>query len=147
MERSDFSIICDGVEVPCQKHVLSAASPVFAAMVENRHLEAIEGKAKIEISEEAGRAFVRYMYTGELKESMLKEQTVAFLELGDKEQELAEAELLKQLDKKNMVEFVSVGDFHNSNKIFEAALKMTKFNMAWLRNQVSYRMSNKLKIF
>ena len=34
-------------------------------------------------------------------------------------------------DKKNIVEFVSVGD-----KIFEAALKMTKFNMAWLRNQV-----------
>ena len=149
MERSDFSIICDGVEVPCHKHVLSAPSSVFAAMVENQHLEAIEGKAKIEISEEAGRAFVRYMFTGELEESMLKEQTVAFLELGDKYnmQELAEAELLKQLDKKNMVEFVSVGDFHNSNKIFEAALKMTKFNMAWLRNQVSYRMSNKLKIF
>ena len=152
MERNNFSIICDGVEVLCHKHVLSAPSSVFAAMVENQHLEAIEGKAKIEISEEAGRAFVRYMFTGELEESMLKEQTVAFLELGDKYnvqqlKNLAEAELLKQLDKKNMVKFVSVGDFHNSNKIFEAALKMTKFNMAWLRNQVSYRMSNKLKIF
>ena len=145
MERNNFSIICDGVEVLCHKHVLSAPSSVFAAMV-----EAIEGKAKIEISEEAGRAFVRYMFTGELEESMLKEQTVAFLEDKYNVQQLknlAEAELLKQLDKKNMVEFVSVGDFHNSNKIFEAALKMTKFNMAWLRNQVSYRMSNKLKIF
>ena len=56
--------------------------------------------------------------------------------------ELTKAEVLKQLGKENMVEFVSVVDFHNSNKIFEAALKMTKFNMAWLRNQVSYRMSN-----
>ena len=83
MERSDFSIICAGEEIPCHKHVLSAASSVFAAMVENQHLEAIEGKVKIDISEEAGRAFVRYMYTGELEKSMLKEQTVAFLELGD----------------------------------------------------------------
>ena len=63
MERSDFSIICNGVEISCHKHVLSAASPVFAAMVENQHLEAIEGKAKIAISEEVGQAFVRYMCT------------------------------------------------------------------------------------
>ena len=81
------------------------------------------------------------MYTGKLEESMLKEQPVILLELGDKYdvQELkglAEAELLKQLDKKNMVQFVSVGDFHNAKKIFEAALKMTKCNMAWLRSQV-----------
>ena len=109
--------------------------------LENQHLEAIEGKAKIEISEEAGRAFVRYMFTGELEESMLKEQTVAFLELGDKYnvqqlKNLAEAELLKQLDKKNMVELVYIGDLFNAKKIFEAALKLTKSNMTWLRSQV-----------
>ena len=34
--------------------------------------------------------------------------------------------MLKQLGKENMVEFVSVVDFHNSNKIFEAALKSQK---------------------
>ena len=40
--------------------------------------------------------------------------------------ELTKAEVLKQLGKENMVEFVSVVDFHNSNKIFEAALKSQK---------------------
>ena len=153
MERSDFSIICDGVSVPCHKHVLSAASPVFAAMVDNQHLlEGIEGKAKIvEISEEVGHAFVRFMYTGELEDRMLKEQPVVFLELGDKYdvkdlKNLAEAELLAQLDKKNMVEFLSVGDFHNANKIFEAALKMTKSNMTWLRSQVCVEKIGKFSI-
>ena len=50
--------------------------------------------------------------------------------------DLAEGELLRQLNRKNMVELVSIGDTHNANKILEAALKMTKANMSWLRSQV-----------
>ena len=50
--------------------------------------------------------------------------------------DLAEAELMKQLDKKNMVELVYIGDLFNAKKIFEAALKLTKSNMTWLRSQV-----------
>ena len=152
MEGSDFSIVCNGVGIPCHKHVLSAASPVFAAMVKNQHLEAIESKANIGISEEVGRAFVKFLYTGELEDGVLKEAAVFFLELGNKYdvpelKDLAESELLQQLDKKNMVELVSIGDLHNANKIFEAALKMTKSNMAWLRNQVCLQGSgNHLKI-
>ena len=141
MQRSDFTMVFSGAEVPCHKNVLAAASPVFEAMVENQHLEAIESKANIEVSEEVGRAFVKFIYTGEIEEEILKDQAVAFLELGEKYdiqvlKEMAEAKLLMLLDKKNMVEFVSLGDHYNANKIFEAALKMTKANMTWLRNQV-----------
>ena len=50
--------------------------------------------------------------------------------------DIAEGELLIQLDRKNMVEFISIGHTFNANKILEAALKMTKANMAWLRSQV-----------
>ena len=35
-----------------------------------------------------------------------------------------------------MVRFLSIGDLFNAKKIFEAALKMTKANMTWLRSQV-----------
>ena len=52
MERTDFTLVFDGVEVACHKHILSTASPVFEAMVENQHLEAIESKASIQLSEE-----------------------------------------------------------------------------------------------
>ena len=84
---------------------------------------------------------VKYLYTGELEENILKEQTLAFLELGQKYdiqelKDLAEQEMLEQLDRKNMVEFVFMGDLFSAEKIFEAALKMTKANMSWLRNQV-----------
>ena len=141
MQRSDFTLVFNRAEVPCHKIVLAAASPVFEAMVESRHLEALESKANIELSEEVGRSFVKYLYTGELEENILKEQTLAFLELGQKYdiqelKDLAEQELLEQLDRKNMVEFVFMGDLFSAEKIFEAALKMTKANMSWLRNQV-----------
>ena len=141
MERTDFTLIFEGVEVPCHKHILSAASSVFEAMVKNQHLEAIESKSNIKLSEKVGKAFVRFIYTGELEESLLKEEAVPFLELGDKYdvqelKDLAEGELLKQLNRKNMVELLSIGDIFNSTKIFEVALKMTKANMAWLRSQV-----------
>ena len=141
MQRSDFTLVFNRAEVPCHKIVLAAASPVFEAMVESNHLEALESKANIDLSEEVGRSFVKYLYTGELEENILKEQTLAFLELGQKYdiqelKDLAEQELLEQLDRKNMVEFVFMGDLFSAEKIFEAALKMTKANMSWLRNQV-----------
>ena len=141
MQDANFTLVFNGSEVPCHKHVLAAASPVFEAMVDSQHLEGIESKANIDLSEDVGRAFVRFIYTGELPVDILKEHTSAFLELGDKYdvqelKDLSEGELLEQLDKKNMVEFVHIGDLFKASKIFEAALKMTKANISWLRSQV-----------
>ena len=143
MQDTNFSLVFTGTEVFCHKQVLAAASPVFEAMVGNEHLEAKESKANIVgISEEVGRAFVKFIYTGELEDEVLKEYVVVFLELGDKYdiqelKDLAEGELLIQLDKKNMVEFLSIGDDFHANRLFEAALSMAKANLSWLRSQVS----------
>ena len=83
MEHTDFTLVFNREEVPCHKHILAAASPVFEAMVKNKHKEAIECKAKIELSEEVGRAFVRFIYTAEMEKSMLEEHASAFLAMGE----------------------------------------------------------------
>ena len=44
--------------------------------------------------------------------------------------------MLVQLDKKTKVRFVEIGEIFRAEKLFEAALKMTKTNMSWLRSQV-----------
>ena len=143
MQNTNFSLVFNGSEVFCHKQVLAAASPVFEAMVGNEYLEAKESKANIVgISEEVGRAFVKFIYTGELEDEVLKQYAVAFLELGDmydiqELKDLSEGELLIQLDKKNMLEFLSIGDDSNAKRLFEAALSMTKANISWLRSQVS----------
>ena len=118
-------------------------------MVENKHREAIESKANIKLLAEVGRVFVRFIYTGDLEEELMKEQAQAFLELGEmydlqQLKDMAEAELVRQLKKDTMVEFLSLGDIFRANKIFEAALKMTKANIAWLRSQVHCDEKNNL---
>ena len=79
----------------------------------------------------------------------LEMHALAFMELGEKYDVqhlklLTEGEMLRQLDRKNMVEFFSIGSLFRANKILEAALKLTKANMAWLRSQVSLAQFNSL---
>ena len=121
MERTDFTLVFDGHEVPCHKHILAAASPVLKAMVENQHAEAITSKANIELSEEVGRAFVRFIYTGNMDEGLLKDQAPAFLELGEmydlrELKDAAEEELMMQLDKKSMVRLLLIGEIFRADK-------------------------------
>ena len=102
--------------------------------MEGQNKEASENRATIELSEDVGIAFVGFIYTGELEEGVLRDEVVAFLELGDKYdvqdlKDLAEVEMLKQLNTENMVEFLSLGDHYNAKRILEAALKLTKANM------------------
>ena len=141
MERPDFTLVFDGQEVACHKHILAAASPVLRALTENQHREAIESKANMSISEDIGRAFVRYVYTGKLDEHILQEHAAPFLELGEmydleELKSTAERELLGQLNLKSMVRLLSFGELLGANELFEAALKMTKTNISWLKTQV-----------
>ena len=141
MEETDFTLVFGDEEVPCHKIILAAASPVFKAMVENGHKEAIEGKASIEFSGDVGRALVQFIYTGDVQKDILEEHASAFLALGELYdllvlKDMAETELLSQLEKENVVELISIGEDFRAEKIFEAALKMAKANMSWLRSQV-----------
>ena len=52
--------------------------------------------------------------------------------------DMGEKELLSHLDKENMVDLISIGKTFRAEDIFEAALKMTKINMTWLRNHFRY---------
>ena len=129
------------MEVPCHKIVLAAASPVLEAMVENKMREAIESKADIKLTEEVGKGFLQYLYTSNLQEDLLKEHAPAFLSLGEmydlpELKDMAETELVLQLDKENMVAMISIGETFRADRLLEAALKMTKVNLSWLRSQV-----------
>ena len=91
-----------------------------------------------------GRALVQFIYTGNMQEGLLEEQPAAFLAMGEmfdlqELKDLAEKELLIQLDKDNMLAMISLGELFGADKIFEAALKLTKVNMSWLRTQVEDR--------
>ena len=143
MEDTNFTLIFEGKEVPCHKHILAAASPVLEAMVKNKHREAVECEATmVDLSEEAGQAFLRYIYTGKVQENLLNKLALAFLALGEMHdlqdlKNMAVTELLGRLEKENMVDMASIGEFFRADDLFEAAVRMTKANMCWLRSQVA----------
>ena len=141
MKNTDFVIMCNGNPVPCHKLILAGASPVFEAMLSNEmNKEVIEGRLELEIPVEIGKAFVETIYTGKLSASILQKEAYSFLQIGDKYQirglkDLAEEEMINQLDRENMVKLLAIGDMFRAQELREAALKFTKANLAWLRSQ------------
>jgi len=138
MSWTNFTLVFDEEELACHKVILAGASPVFAAMLENEHREAREGRATIQLPAAVGRAFLRYIYLEELEEDILKDEVVAFLELGEKYQveklkEVAEAKMLQLLHRDNMVEFLMAGDLFRAPRIKAAALQLARRSLAWLR--------------
>jgi len=146
---TDFTLEFGGEEVACHRIILGGASPVFAAMFENQHREALEGRAvtqlsTTQLSAEVGRAFVRYLYLGEIDEELLEQEVEAFLELGDKYQvdrlkELAEDTMLRMLDKTNAVPFLATGDQFRATRIRAAALRLIKASLMELRGEPAGR--------
>ena len=59
MAWTDYILEFEGEELACHRLILAGASPVLAAMLENNHREAMEGRAVIELPAAVGRAFVR----------------------------------------------------------------------------------------
>ena len=59
MSWTDFTLEFEGEELTVHRVILAGASPVLAAMLENQHREAREGRAVIQLPASVGRAFVR----------------------------------------------------------------------------------------
>ena len=66
----DFSLICEGQAVQCHKMVLSGASPVSKARVENGFKESNENGADLQCPHEVGQGLVTLLYTNELEEEI-----------------------------------------------------------------------------
>ena len=66
-KHTDVTFLVDGQEVKAHKAILVAHSTVFAAMFEHECVEKRDGKVKItDISLEALKQLLRYMYTGKV---------------------------------------------------------------------------------
>ena len=84
MINPDFMLTCEGVNIPCHRHFLMSASPMFVGMMESGLTEAKEGKTDIKCSFIVGNQLVRFVYTGKVQEDILVEHVVEFLELGER---------------------------------------------------------------
>jgi len=131
---TDFRVLCTGKSFPCHKVFLMARSSVFKSMLESNMKEAKEGAVEFKnCNETVAGNYVKFFYTGQLNEEILKENVESFLDLGEKYdlaglKELAEQDMIANLDKDNMVKFFLAGDLCNGKKIKAAAKSFLRQN-------------------
>lgn len=130
------------VPVPAHKAVLASRSPVFRAMLENQMEESLSGTIKIgDVSYDALRAFVNYLYTAEI--SLDEDMACDLLILAEKYQvqhlkDYCEKFLVSKLNWDNSIMSYTFAHQHNAKHIVEAALNLITDNMDKLTTREEY---------
>ncbi|XP_031128331.1 BTB/POZ domain-containing protein At4g08455 isoform X2 [Ipomoea triloba] len=131
------------VPVPAHRAVLASRSPVFRAMLENEMEESLSGTIKIsDVSYDALRAFVNYLYTAEacLDENMACDLLV----LAEKYQvkhlkTYCEKFLISKLNWENSLVNFAFAHQHNAKNLLDAALALIMDNMDKLSKREEYK--------
>jgi len=146
---SDFCVICNGKSFPCHKVFLMARSPVFKTMIEGNMKEAKEGSVEFNnCTETVVESFVKFFYTGNVDEEILKENAVSFLDLGEqydiaKLKAITEQAMIANLDKENMLSFFQAGELYKGKKIKAAAKIFLRQNRRSLVDQKDWKNARK----
>ena len=140
MIKTDFMLTCEGQNIPCHRHFLVAASPMFAGMMKSGMKESEEGKADINCSITVGKELVRFIYTGKVEEDILVENMIQFLELGgrfimEKLKMFAEVKMLNMLSMGNMTRFYVAGDGYGAERIRDKAKSLLKINLRKIKEK------------
>lgn len=134
--------ITNSVPVPANKAVLASRSPVFRAMLETEMEESLSGTIKLsDVSYDALRAFVNYLYTAEA--CLDDEMACDLLVLGDKYEvkhlkSYCEKFLISKLNWETSLMSYSFAHRHNANNLLEAALSLILDNMDQLSKREEY---------
>ncbi|XP_021896528.1 BTB/POZ domain-containing protein At4g08455 [Carica papaya] len=123
----------DGTPVPAHKALLVSRSPVFKAMLENEMEESRSGTIKIsDVSYEALRAFINYLYTAEacLDERMAYDLVVLAEKYQVKHLKAhCEKFLVSKLNWNNCLMNYAFAHQHNAKQMLDAALSLIIDNM------------------
>ncbi|KAL0351540.1 UNVERIFIED_CONTAM: BTB/POZ domain-containing protein [Sesamum calycinum] len=133
---------CNSPSIPAHRAVLTSRSPVFRAMLENEMEESLTGTIKIgDVSYDALRAFVNYLYTAEacLDEHMACDLLV----LAEKYQvkhlkTYCEKYLMSRLNWENSLPYYAFAHQHGAKSLLDAALSLIMDNMEKLSKREEY---------
>jgi speckle-type POZ protein len=135
--------VANPVPVPAHKAVLASRSPVFRAMLENEMEESRSGTIKIgDVSYDALRAFVNYLYTAEA--SLDEQMACDLLVLAEKYQvknlkTYCEKFMMSKLNWENSLLTFAFAHQHNAKNLVDAAQSLILDNMDKLSKREEYK--------
>jgi len=142
---TDFRVICNGKSFSCHKAFLTVQSSVFKAMMENNMTEAKEGNVELKnCTETVAESFVKFFYTGQVDEEILRENAASFLDLGEMYdlaglKAVSEQAMIANLDKDNMLSYFLGGDLYRGGNIRAAAKTFLRQNWGSLVEQEGWK--------
>ncbi|KAH6782618.1 BTB/POZ domain-containing protein [Perilla frutescens var. hirtella] len=133
---------CNSPSIPAHRAVLTSRSPVFRAMLENEMEESLSGTIKMsDVSYDALRAFVNYLYTAEacLDEHMACDLLV----LAEKYQvkhlkTYCQKYLMSRLNWENSLPYYAFAHQHGAKTLLDAALSLILDNMDKITKREEY---------
>jgi len=142
---TDFRVVCNGKSFACHKAFFTVRSSVFKAMMENNMKEAEEGNVELKnCTETVAESFVKFFYTGQVDEEIMRENASSFLNLGEKYdlaglKAISEQAMIATLDKDNMLSYFLGGDLYRGGNIRAAAKTFLRQNRASLVEQEGWK--------
>lgn len=136
MSTADFSLECEGEVIPCHGLVLRAASQAFRGMLEQPGGD----RVALQCTAQAGRALVRFLYTGDIEDTLLVELLgLADMLLVEELRRRVEARMVGILARTNMVEFLLAGEAHHGARVRKEAMRFLRANLAWLKGRQGWK--------
>ncbi|KAG6388635.1 hypothetical protein SASPL_150067 [Salvia splendens] len=135
-------IPCNSPSIPAHRAVLTSRSPVFRAMLENEMEESLSGTIKMnDVSYDALRAFVNYLYTAEA--SLDEHMACDLLVLAEKYQvkhlkTYCERYLMSRLNWENSLPYYAFAHQHGAKTLLEAALSLILDHMDKVTKREEY---------
>ncbi|XP_043288340.1 TD and POZ domain-containing protein 3-like [Venturia canescens] len=136
----DVTLVFDNEEIPAHKSVLAAHSEVFQAMFSSRMTENEENRVTIvDIDAKLFREFLNYLYTGQVNN--LKDSVEEMIMVADKYQvtelkEMCANFMLKNLNTKNVVQYILIADKLCCNKLKKEALHLLQNSLSVYENVI-----------
>jgi len=139
-EYADFTIVCEGEKFHCNEAILRVRSPVLNKMFQQKMKESTTRELKLDdVSRGTIRAFLEYIYTGEVKESSVDDYSELIF-MADKYHVPGLLELcfhkLPEIEDDKVLNILILADRHNLEKFKNVAMqRIIKDKQKFLKNE------------
>ena len=140
--HSDVVIKCQNEDIPCHKSILSARSPVFAAMFQHNMSEAQNHEVDIlDLAPSTVHLMLEYIYSGHFQQTANTEDLLPAADKYELTQlkSACELSLSRTVNMNNCLDLLILSDIHSASQLQKACLAFTVTNLTKIMSSLSWK--------